>query len=232
MARVPDPWRSLSLGRAARLCGALAALCAAVLTAAGCAISTGHPPPLTATALAQAQIFPYYPIYWVGRSFGSYPLTAVDGTKSYSPSIGDSVYYGDCVRQPGILGGGSCQLPLQVTTVIYRLHSNRALGPQRNTVIRGVPAVIYDEGRSIELYSGRVSIDVFSDSAAHALSGAQGLRALNAPEAATGPLPAPVFCPGLSGPQSAQVQATMASLPKHACQHAHTVEALNRRLSH
>ena len=69
----------------------------------------------------------------------------------------------------GIFGGGSCLLPLQVTTVIYRLHSNATLGPQRNIVVRGVPATVYDEGRSIEIYSGRVAIDIFSDTFSHAL---------------------------------------------------------------
>ena len=55
--------------------------------------------------------------------------------------------------------------------MIYRLHSNSTLGPQRNMLIRGVPATVYDEGRSIELYSGRVAIDIFSDTFAHALRG-------------------------------------------------------------
>ncbi len=85
------------------------------------------------------------------------------------------------MHSKGIFGGGSCLLPLQVTTVIYRLHSNAALGPQRNMVVRGVPATVYDEGRSIELYSGRVAIDVFSDTFAHALAAANELRPLNAP---------------------------------------------------
>jgi hypothetical protein len=199
------------------------------LLAGGC--STGHPPPLGTAALAEAETFPYYPIYWVGHTFGAYPLTAVDGQKGYSPTIGDSVYYGDCVRQPSILGGGSCMLPLQVTTVIYRLHSNKTLGPQRNAVIRGVPAVIYDEGRSIELYSGRQAIDVFSDTLAHAMRAAAALRTLNAPGPTTGPLAGPVYCPGLYGAQSARLQAVMSSLPGHACQHARAVEALNERLA-
>ncbi len=69
------------------------------------------------------------------------PAAATDGLKSYSAGIGDSVYYGDCVSGKGLLGGGgSCLLPLQVTTVIYSLHSNAPLGPQRNVLIRGVPA--------------------------------------------------------------------------------------------
>jgi hypothetical protein len=217
------------LRRAARSFAVLAVLGAGALALGGC--STSHPPPLSAQALEEAETFPYYPIYWVGRNFGLYPLTAVDGKKGYSSAIGDSVYYGDCVREKGILGGGSCELPLQVTTVIYRLHSNAALGPQRNTVIRGVPATIYDEGRSIELYSGRLAIDIFSDTLARALQAAAGLRPLNAPGNATGGLPPPVFCPGLSGPQPARLQRVMASLPQHACQRAAAAEALANSLS-
>jgi hypothetical protein len=214
--------------RTARTCVFLAALCASAILASGCA--TGHPAPLSGQALQDAETFPYYPIYWVGKNFGSWPLTAADGLKGYSSGIGDSVYYGDCVREKGILGGGSCQLPLQVTTVIYGLHSNAALGAQRNTVIRGVPAVIYDEGRSIELYSGRTAIDVFSDTLAHAMQAALALRPLNAPGSASGPLPPPVYCPGLSGAMSARLQAAMAHLPRQACQRAAATEALSKSL--
>jgi hypothetical protein len=202
---------------------------ASLLLAGGC--STGHPQPLSAQALETAETFPYYPIYWVGGDFGAYPLTAVDGMKGYLSTIGDSVYYGDCVHKAGVLGGGSCLLPLQVTTVIYRLHSNTALGPQHNTVLRGVPAVIYDKGRSIELYSGRVAIDVFSEDLSRAKAAADQLRPLNSPGSAAGPLPAPVYCPGLSGSQSARVRAVMARLPHKACQAAAAANALTRRLA-
>src|ERR1700759_929289 len=142
----------------------LAAMCAALVIAllgAGC--GTGHPAPITATELAEAQTFPYFRVYWAGRSFLGQPLAAADGQKGYIDSVGDSVYYGDCVHKKGLFGGGSCVLPLQVTSVIYRLHPNAALGTQRNIVVRGVPATVYDEGRSIELYTGRIAIDVFSD---------------------------------------------------------------------
>ena len=118
--------------------------------------------------LAEAETFPYFRVYWVGPSFAGQPLAAADGQKGYVSGVGDSVYYGDCVQRKGIFGGGNCLLPLQVTTVIYGLHSNATLGPQSNMVIRGVPATVYDEGRSIELYSGRVAIDIFSDTFAHA----------------------------------------------------------------
>jgi hypothetical protein len=198
----------------------ICALVIAALAAAGCG-TTRAPGPIGASELAEAQTFPYYRLYWAGPIFQGEPLVAADGRKSYNISVGDSVYYGDCARGHGVFGGGgSCQLPLQVTTVIYRLHSNSALGPQRNMLIRGVPATVYDEGRSIELYSGRVAIDIFSDAFSRARAAAMQLRPLNAAGSATGPLPPPVYCPGLYGPQEARLRRTMAHLPGHACQTA------------
>ncbi len=222
-------WRTCSArGISIRPALAPATLCAA-LALGGCA--TGSPRPLAAGTLAEAETFPYFPVYWVGRSFAGQPLAAVDGQQNYSSGVGDSVYYGDCVHRKGIFGGGNCLLPLQVTTVIYGLHSNATLGPQSNMVIRGVPATVYDEGRSIELYSGRLAIDIFSDTFAHAHRAALELRPLNAPGSATGRLPPPVYCPGLSGAIDSELSRVMASLPGRACQRAAAVEAQAKRLS-
>ncbi len=214
--------------RAPRAGLTLLALLAAV-AAGGCA--TAHPRAIGATELAEAETFPYYRVYWVGPSFAGQPLAAADGQKGYVRSVGDSVYYGDCVHGKGIFGGGSCLLPLQVTTVIYSLHSNATLGPQRNILVRGVPATVYDEGRSIEIYSGRVAIDIFSDTFSHAITAANELLPLNAPGSATGNLPAPVYCPGLSGAIDAQLQRVMDNLPRHACQRSATAVAFANSLS-
>jgi hypothetical protein len=192
----------------------LVALCACLL-AGGC--STHGPPAISSGELAQAETFPYYKIYWVGRDFAQNELTAADGQKNYNSSIGDSVYYGDCVHGKGILSTGRCHLPLQVTTVIYRLHSNATLGTQRNALIRGVPATIYEEGRSIEIYSGRVAIDLFASTPAATLRAASDLRPLNAPGSDRSPLPLPVYCPGLSGPVSPTLRKTLESLPGNVC---------------
>jgi hypothetical protein len=224
-------WRTGSAsvrGIAIRTILTLAALCTA-LALSGCA--TGHPRPIAAGTLAEAETFPFYRVYWAGPTFAGHPLAAADGQKGYNSGVGDSVYYGDCVQRKGIFGGGSCLLPLQVTTVIYGLHSNATLGPQSNTVIRGVPATVYDEGRSIELYSGRLAIDIFSDTFAHAHRAALELHPINAPGSATGKLPPPVFCPGLSGAMNAELSHVMANLPGHACQRAAAVEAETKRLS-
>jgi hypothetical protein len=203
----PRPTRSSALALLAIL---------ASLAIAGC--GTSRPKPLASGSLAEAQTFPYYRLYWVGPSFDGHPLAAADGQRNYIPAIGDSVYYGDCVQSKGIFGGGSCVLPLQVTTVIYALHPNAALGAQRNILVRGVPAAVYDEGRSIEIYTGRVAVDVFSNNYANALRATSELRPLNAPGSASANLPAPVYCPGLYGPENEQVARAMASLPHHVCQ--------------
>lgn len=214
----------------------------ALLAALGVAVAvsgcgTTQPPKLDAAALAEAQTFPYFRIYWTGPTFDGHPLTAVDGREGYNSAIGDSVYYGDCTPVKKVLGGGgNCGLPLKVTTVVYRLHSNAPLGPQRNVVIRGVPATIYDKGRSIELYSGRLAIDIYSNEAASALLAAQQLQAVNAaprdrPRAghaggsavtdeAGAPLPLPVYCPGMSGELETAVLNLLLSLPGEPCQRA------------
>ncbi len=202
---------------------AIPAVVCAALALGGC--GTDSPKPIAADALAEAQTFPYYRVYWAGPSFDGHRLISADGLRAYVSTVGDSVYYGDCVERKGIFGGGSCQLPLQVTTVVYVLHSNATLGTQRNVLVRGVPATVYDEGHSIEIYSGRVAIDIFSDSYAHALQATRELRPMNAPGSAAGNLPAPVFCPGLSGPVGPQLARVMASLPGRVCQHTQAEEA-------
>jgi hypothetical protein len=219
---------SRALRRAARAALALSGICAA-LAAGGC--GTSHPKPILASELAEAQTFPFYRVYWVGPSFDGRPLAAADGLKGYIPAVGDSVYYGDCVQGKGIIGGGNCPLPLQVTTVVYVLHSNTPLGTQSNTLVRGVPATVYDEGRAIEIYTGRLAIDIFSDTYAHALQASEQLRPLNAPGSASGDLPAPVFCPGLSGPVGASVARVMADLPGHVCQKTDAQKAYTKAIT-
>jgi hypothetical protein len=219
---------SRALRRAARAALALSGVSVA-LAAGGC--GTSHPKPILASELAEAQTFPFYRVYWVGPSFDGRPLAAADGLKGYIPAVGDSVYYGDCVQGKGFVGGGSCLLPLQVTTVVYVLHSNPALGTQSNMLIRGVPATVYDEGRAIEIYTGRLAIDIFSDTYAHALKASDELRPLNAPGSASANLPPPVFCPGLSGPVGASVARVMADLPGHVCQKTAAQKAYTKSIT-
>ena len=205
--------------RLARRAWSVALLAGLGLAIAGC--TTGPPPPVSPQELAGGELFPFFRVYWVGRYFLSQPLTAVDNRETYIPSIGESVDYGTCATQGGLLGGGPCQVPLQITTLVYVPHVNRSLGEQRNAVIRGVPAVVYDQGRQITLYSGHLEIDLSAGTEAGASAAANLLRPLNAPGSSTEALPPPTYCPGLSGPLSRTVYADMialrAHLPKLAC---------------
>ena len=131
---------------------------------------------------------PLLPRLLGGPDLRGHPAGGRGRPAGYINTVGDSVYYGDCVQSKGIFGGGSCLLPLQVTTVdlpaALERHPRRA---SATSSIRGVPATVYDEGRSIELYSGTVAIDIFSDTFPHALQAADQLRPMNAPGSAAGP---------------------------------------------
>jgi hypothetical protein len=195
---------------------------ACVLAATTCVLASGcgtvQPGPISARELAQVQTFPYFRVYWVGRHFGSHHLTAADGLKNYSSASGESVYYGACTASPSsALSSKGCELPLEVTTMVYPMHSNAPLGSQRNVVLRGVPAVIFNAGSSIQLYSGRLAIEILADSPAEALRAVYELRPVNAPGSASRPLPAPASCPLLFGPQPPYVRATLRRLPGDVC---------------
>ncbi|MGH2855840.1 MAG: hypothetical protein ACRDLF_16825 [Solirubrobacteraceae bacterium] len=213
----------------ARLTSGVSALLAACLLAGGCA--TVQPALIGARELAEAQTFPFYRVYWVGPRFSSYRLAGAEGLPNYNSAIGESVYYGSCLSgKSTALGGSGCVLPLQVTTVLYARRANAPLGPQRNTILRGVPAVIYDGGSSIELYSGRLAIDVLSNRLSDGLRAVRALRPLNAPGSAVTALPPPVFCPGLSPHRPAALRALLLELPGHPCQKVAQTLAVDRAL--
>src|SRR5262245_19082183 len=86
--------RALAKPLGAAACVAVATL--AALAAGGC--GTSRPPPIGAGALAEAQTFPYYRVYWAGPSFLGRPLAAADRQNGYLAKVGTSVYYGDCVH--------------------------------------------------------------------------------------------------------------------------------------
>jgi hypothetical protein len=170
--------------------------CALLLSAC----HTGHPPPLSAAALSDARHFPFFRTYWVGYTFEGVAITAADGREAYDKAVGTSVYYGDCEPGHGALHTGGCTLPLQVQTQVYDVQTSRKLGPQTAIVIRGVPATVFDGGRSIRLYSGILAITVYADTPARAIRAVQQLRPLNAGGRPFVELPAPRYAPVLWGP--------------------------------
>lgn len=199
MKRVLHVGRSAASGRGVKRALLLGALTCLGLPSTGC--HTRSPPPLSDRALRATRSFDGLTIYWVGRRFEGIPLTAADRPKDYDRSLGIRLYYGDCLGRRRLFASGGCTLPLEINTVHYFPHSNDALGPRVMTRIRGVPAVIYDQGRSIEVYTGPLAIDVFADTPARALRAARALHTLNAgPDTAADQLQPPFYTPGVRDP--------------------------------
>lgn len=174
----------------------IAALLAGGSLIGGCA--TGPAPPISAKQLAYAHSFNYFTVYWAGLRMDGIPLTEADGLGDYTPPIGITMYYGNCVHK-SVLKLGGCTLPLKVTTVWYIPHSNRSLGKQRNVRLHGVPAVIFNNGDEVELYTDEMLVDVIGATPKLTMEGVAHLTTFNRrPSAAWPAFPPPDFTPGVS----------------------------------
>jgi hypothetical protein len=177
----------------------LARVVAAAATAglvAGCA--TGPAPPISAKQLAYAHSFDLFTLYWAGRSVDGIPLTEADGLGDYDVQIGVTMFYGNCVHK-SVLKLGGCTLPLKVTTVWYIPHSNISLGPQRKVRVHGVPAVIFNHGDEVEVYTDAMAVDVIGATPKLTLAGIKQLTTFNRkPSVAWPAFPPPEFTPGVS----------------------------------
>ncbi|HWH12603.1 MAG TPA: hypothetical protein VG165_15885 [Solirubrobacteraceae bacterium] len=158
--------------------GAVLALVLGLLS--GCAT---HPAgPISTKDLDVARDFRLFTVYWAGRSFDGVALTAADTQRDYDAVAGERVYYGNCDKQSSLVSTVGCELPLEIATVEYHQidsRGNEGLGTRTNTSIRGVPAVIFDSGRSIQLYTAGLAIDIYADSAARALAAARAVVPMN-----------------------------------------------------
>jgi hypothetical protein len=162
------------------------ASCAVVVLATSllCGCATHPAGPITTRDLDVARSFRLFTVYWVGRSFGGVPLTAADTQRDYDATAGERVYYGNCDKQSSPVSTVGCRLPLEIATVVYHAidsRRNEGLGTRTNTTIRGVPAVIFNSGRSIQLYTADLAIDIYADSPARALAAAAAVVPMNRP---------------------------------------------------
>ncbi|MGI8801757.1 MAG: hypothetical protein ACR2KV_06230 [Solirubrobacteraceae bacterium] len=177
-----------------------------IIALAGC--STHPALPITSADLGLARQFDLFTFYWVGTDFHGIQLTAADSKREYDASVGVRAYYGNCRKSPLVSTSG-CRLPLEIATVLYKPHSNEGLGARQETLIRGVPAEIYNDGSSIELYTGRLAIDIYAESPGLARAAAEALVPLNRAAPATRALEPPRLPPGVDP----RVEATADRLP-------------------
>lgn len=177
------------LARPGRL-GALAAACALLA-----ACDTHPAPPLSVAGLAAARAFREYTVYWAGPSVGGTPLTAADPPTDFYAPVGFTMYYGDCEGR-GQLHDGGCLFPLKIATSIYSQRSDPSEYPLRRLHLHGVPAVQYNHGRSIEVYTDRMGVVITADTATRAMLAAKALTVFNRRFGAADPaFPAPFFTP-------------------------------------
>jgi hypothetical protein len=131
-----------------------------------------------------------FPLYWVGERIDDLPLAAVLRREDTARYV--SFVYGDCEAS----GGAGCAPPAEVQVWPSCLRSlalyNDPRAPVRSlepTMVRGVPAALFDGGTRLELESDRVTVVVFAHTRTSALRIAAALRSLDGPVAPGHPLP-------------------------------------------
>jgi len=202
--------QSTTTRRNLRRRAAVVAVLIAGILAAGC--TTHQVPAISTAALAQAKTYKSYTVYWAGTDVDGARITQVDSPLYFYAPVGFTFYYGNCASRGGLHDGG-CVLPLKITTSIYSPHSDASFGPQRWTVVHGVPAVIYDGGDDIELYTDKMNVDIVANNPARAAAAVEALRPFNRKWSIYFPeFPKPSFTPnpsqaalnaGITGPTGA-----------------------------
>jgi hypothetical protein len=123
-----------------------------------------------------------FPVYWAGGSFGRLPMT--DAT--HDPSGSYSVQYGNCLQG----GQGVCVSPLRIVTTPDNSFVPGGPAQPETTLVRGVPVVVANAGRTIVIPTGEVVVVIYASSPAVAAAAAQTVVPINAPGSPRAPLAA------------------------------------------
>ena len=157
---------------------ALAALAAIALTACG---STLQDQPIPHNLLEEV-LSSKFTVYWLGPSFRHLPL--LEAIKDPSGAI--TFHYGDCVQG----GGSTCVPSVEIISSPDNSFVPAGAAPVRTGMLRGVPAIIAENGTTIEIPTGAVVVEVSARSAAVASAAAERLAPINAIGAPGQALPA------------------------------------------
>ena len=150
----------------------LAAIVATAAAVSGCG-DTIQDRPLHDTDLLGIVGVRSVPIYWVGRSFEGMAVSSV------SRDVGGAyaVAYGDCA----IGGQSTCVAPLLLVTTRDNSYVPGQTVARRRIAIRGRRALIAQGGRTIELATGKVVVDVYGQTPALARAAVDSMNAINKP---------------------------------------------------
>src|SRR5579862_9780850 len=179
--RQPPDARPAAAGARTRLRRGLALVLAGLLLAGCGSVLPAH---LVGndnlTALVSVNRFP---IYWVGGTFEKLSLTNI--AHDYGGAF--SLQYGNCS-----LGGQAvCVAPLVIVTTP---EGSLSTGPQSGSGAlreRGVTGLMGEKGRTIELATGKVVVDIYAQTAALARAAAATIAPINRLGTPSSNLPAP-----------------------------------------
>jgi len=157
---------------------ALTGLCASVLCACASTLQDQPIPHNILEGMVQAP----FPVYWLGRSFQGIAIAEA----THDPSDAFSIQYGNCL----VGGEGGCVPPLRVVTSPDNSFLPVGSTPTHTTRVRGVRALLADEGKTIVIATAGVVVEVSATSAAQALAAARTLVSINGVGTPESPLPA------------------------------------------
>lgn len=157
---------------------AVLAACVLVLCACG---DTLQDRPIAHNRLETLLVSPY-PVFWLGRSFQGMQISEAD----HDPGGAYFIQYGDCV----VGGQSTCVPPVRIVTSPDDSFVPGGSSPQREAVLRGVRAVVAQQGRTIAIPTGGVVVSVFAKDARLAAAAARTLVPINQAGEPGGPLPA------------------------------------------
>jgi hypothetical protein len=157
----------------------LVLVCSLALAACG---NTLQDQPIPHNTLETLIVNPF-PVYWVGGSFHGLAITEA----SHDSSGAFTVQYGDCLEG----GQGTCVAPLQIITSADNSFLPAGGADARHVQIRGVPATVARNGRTVLLATGPVVVGIYAANAPLARVAAAAVTPINEPGAPGAPLPPP-----------------------------------------
>jgi hypothetical protein len=143
-------------------------MCALALTACG---NTLQDRPIPHNTLESLLLAPY-PVYWLGRSFQGLAITEA----TTDPSGAFTVQYGDCVEG----GQSTCVPAMRVVTSPDNSFVAGGSTPVRTTRLRGVEAVIAQQGKTIEIPTAGVVVGIYATNPRAAAAAAETIVPINA----------------------------------------------------
>jgi hypothetical protein len=148
---------------------ALLVLCLIGLGACG---NTLQDQPVAPSFLESLIMQEEFPVYWLGGTFQRLPIINV----GRDPSGAYEIQYGNCTQG----GEDVCVTPLEIVTSPDNSFRPGGSTPLRLISVRGVPGTLAQDGKTIELSTGGVVVDIYADSPALARAAAHDTVAINA----------------------------------------------------